>query len=135
MSNKKFEYSYSAREQEEINAIMKKYVPAPYESSSLQKLKMLDRKVTQRATAAGITIGIIGVLVLGYGISCVLVWQDTLFAAGVVIGILGIVITALAHPLYKYILKRERKKAAPEIMRLANELNNSADKEAEDTDK
>lgn len=110
MSNKKFEYSYSAREQEEINAIMKKYVPAPYESSSLQKLKMLDRKVTQRATAAGITIGIIGVLVLGYGMSCVLVWQDTLFAAGVVIGILGIVITALAHPLYKYILKRERKK-------------------------
>ncbi len=125
MSNKRFEYSYSAREQEEINAILKKYVVREEAKGAEQSIKRLDRKVTGRATAAGISAGIIGILILGFGMSCVLVWQDTLFAAGVVIGIAGIAITAAAYPIYKYVLKNERKKAAPEMMRLAGELNRS----------
>lgn len=129
MQDNSFKYSYSAREQEEINQIVKKYIPAEEADSAVQEIKKIDRRVTGRANAAGITTGIIGVLILGFGMSCVLVWQDTLFAAGVVIGIIGIAVAAAAYPVYKNILKRERKKAAPEILRLAKKAENSGETE------
>ncbi len=131
MQDNSFKYSYSAREQEEINQIVKKYIPAEEADSAVQEIKKIDRRVTGRANAAGITAGIIGVLILGFGMSCVLVWQDTLFAAGVVIGIIGIAVAAAAYPFYKNILKRERKKAAPEILRLAKKAENSGEAENE----
>lgn len=120
-----FKYSYSAREQEEINEILKKYIPKQETDSAILEIKKLDRRVTNRANAAGISAGIIGLLILGFGMSCVLVWQDTLFALGVIIGIVGIAVTASAYHIYKLVLKRERKKAAPQIMRLAKAEPNS----------
>lgn len=115
-----FRYTYSSKEQSEIDSIVKKYLPP--QESEIQRLKTLDAGVTKKAAAAGITAGIIGMLVLGFGLSCVLVWQETLFAAGVVTGIMGIALAAAAGPIYKAVLKRERKKAAPEILRLAQEI-------------
>ena len=41
---------------------------------------------------------------------------------GIFAGVLGIVLIALAYPAYCKVLKRERKKIAPEILRLADEL-------------
>lgn len=129
MADKKMIYSYSSRENEEINEILKKYLPEQETDSAAKSIKTIDRRVTNRANAAGITVGIIGVLILGFGMSCVLVWQDTLFAVGVITGILGIAIAAAAHPFYKYVLKKERQKAAPEILRLAKPLNNAGKEE------
>lgn len=129
MADKKMIYSYSSRENEEINEILKKYLPEQETDSAAKSIKKIDRSVTGRAAAAGITAGIIGVLVFGFGMSCVLVWQETLFAVGVLTGILGIAIAATAHPLYKYVLKKERQKAAPAILRLAKPLNNTGKEE------
>jgi len=44
------------------------------------------------------------------------------FVAGVVIGLLGIVGVVMAYPIYSAITKRERRKMAPEILRLTDEL-------------
>ena len=126
MADKKMIYSYSSRENEEINEILKKYLPEQETDSAAKSIKKIDRSVTGRAAAAGITAGIIGVLVFGFGMSCVL---ETLFAVGVLTGILGIAIAAAAHPLYKYVLKKERQKAAPAILRLAKPLNNTGKEE------
>ena len=41
---------------------------------------------------------------------------------GIIIGLIGIVGVSLAYPFYSYILERERKKIAPEIIRLSDEL-------------
>lgn len=41
---------------------------------------------------------------------------------GVVIGVVGMVLVALAHPVYNRILKKERQRIAPEILRLSDEL-------------
>ena len=42
--------------------------------------------------------------------------------AGIAVGIIGIVLVCLAYPIYNRIVKKEREKIAPEIIRLTDEL-------------
>ena len=41
---------------------------------------------------------------------------------GIPVGLIGIVLVALAYPVYNRILKKERQRIAPEILRLTDEL-------------
>lgn len=115
-----FSYTYSAREQEEVRRIREKYCPKS--PDKMAQLRKLDQSVTQKATAASILTGVCGCLVLGLGMSCVLVWSETWFAVGILIGILGIALIGAAYPLYHHVTKKEREKIAPEILRLTDEL-------------
>ena len=72
----------------------------------------LDAKVEGRAMATALTEGIIFTLILGLGMTCVLVWD--LPVIGVLLGLVG-----LGGALYQKVLKKERAKAAPEILRLS----------------
>ncbi len=38
------------------------------------------------------------------------------------IGLVGMAVLALAYPVYQKVLKKERKKIAPEVIRLTDEL-------------
>ncbi|MGM9666787.1 MAG: hypothetical protein ACI3XN_01870 [Eubacteriales bacterium] len=117
--NEKFSYTYSAKEQEEINQIRKKYVA---EDNKMDQLRRLDAGVTQKATAVSIIIGIVGALIMGIGMCCAMVWQGMWFIPGIIIGLIGIAVLALAYPVYQKVLKKEREKIAPEIIRLTDEL-------------
>ena len=120
MENKEtFNYNYSAKEQEEIRKIRAKYIPK--EADKMEQLRRLDENVTKKATIYSLITGIIGALILGVGMCCCMVW-DGLFIIGIVVGILGIAVLSLAYPLYNYIIKKEREKIAPEIIRLSDEL-------------
>lgn len=118
--NQSFEYTYSAKEQEEIRSIRKKYVQD--KNSKLELLRKLDEGVYKKANTISISIGILGTLILGLGMCCILEWQDKLFFEGIIIGISGIIILFFAYPVYNRVLKIERKKIAPEIIRLTDEL-------------
>ncbi len=119
MDNKeRFNYTYSAKEQREIENIRKKYVPR--EEDKMETLFRLDREVTRRATVWALSIGIIGTLIMGTGMCLVMVWE--MFAIGIAVGVIGIALAALAHPIYKKIIKKERDRIAPEIIRLTDEL-------------
>lgn len=123
--NKTFNYTYSAAQQEEIKHIRSKY--APPQESKMQQLRRLDRRVTQKAQAWSIALGVIGTLIMGSGMSLVMT-QQSLFDGGaamllgIAVGLVGIVLLALAYPVYNRILKRERRRIAPEILRLSDEL-------------
>ena len=41
---------------------------------------------------------------------------------GIAVGIAGMVLVALAYPLYNRVLKKQRERIAPEILRLTDEL-------------
>ena len=41
---------------------------------------------------------------------------------GVVIGMMGVALVAVAYPVFNRVLKKEREKIAPEILRLSDEL-------------
>lgn len=116
----KFSYTYSAKEQEEINRIRKKYV-AP-EEDKMEQLRRLDAGVTEKPTAVSIIVGVVGALMMGIGMCCAMVWQGMWFIPGIIIGLIGMVVLALAYPIYQKVLKKEREKIAPEIIRLTDEL-------------
>ncbi len=121
MNNNKFSYTYSAETLEEIENIRKKYTPQ--EETPLEKLRKLDNSVTNKASLISLTFGIISTLVLGVGMCCCLVWKH-LFVLGIVVGILGIAGVCIAYPLYKKVLETERKKIAPQILELAEQIQN-----------
>jgi len=120
--NTTFQYTYSAKEQEELKKIRSKYLPK--EENKMELLRRMDAQVTQKATMFSIIVGVIGALILGTGMSCCLVWTDSGFAfvTGIVVGVIGIAILALAYPLYNRTLKKERERIAPEILRLTEDL-------------
>lgn len=121
MENKEtFSYTYSAKEQKEIKKIREKY--APKEADKMEQLRRLDESVTRKGTVLSLVVGIIGALVMGFGMSCCMVWADTLLIVGIIVGVIGIAIVSTAYPLYNYINKKEREKIAPEIIRLTDEL-------------
>ena len=41
---------------------------------------------------------------------------------GIAVGLLGMILAGAAYPIYSKVLKKEREKAAPEILRLTEEL-------------
>ena len=115
-----FQYTYSAREQAEIKRIRSKYTPK--EESKMEQLRRLDASASKKATTYAIIVGVIGALILGAGMSCCMVWTETLLVPGIVIGVIGMMVVAVAWPLYNRVLKKERDRIAPEILRLTDEL-------------
>ena len=118
--NNTFQYTYSAKEQEELKRIRSKY--APKEENKMDLLRRLDAQVYQKATMYAIIVGVIGALILGTGMSCCMVWGGAVFVLGIIVGIIGLAVVGLAYPLYNRTLKKERERIAPEILRLADEL-------------
>ena len=125
MENHSFEYTYSAQQQKEIEAIRNKYLPK--EEDKMERLRKLHAIPTQKAQAASLAVGVIGALILGTGMSLCMtelsfLWGGIAMFIGIPVGIVGMVLVALAYPLYNRVLKKQREKIAPEILRLSDEL-------------
>jgi len=125
MENKTFEYTYSAQQQKEVETIRQKYLPK--EEDKLEQLRKLHAVPTHKAQAASIAIGVIGALILGTGMSLCMTDLGAALGAlamvlGIAIGLAGIILVAFAYPIYNKTLQKERKKIAPEILRLTEEL-------------
>ena len=118
--NNTFEYTYSASQQEEIKKIRDKYMKKTHVESKIEQLQKLDKKAENPGMIISIALGIIGTLIFGIGMCCVLVW--TKFTLGIVIGIVGIIMLAIAYPAYNYITKKQREKNTPQVLKLIEEL-------------
>lgn len=120
-----FSYTYSAAQQQEIENIRKIYLPP--EENKMAQLRRLHHSATQKAQAWSIAMGVIGVLVMGTGMSLTMtelgqLLGDLAMTVGILIGLVGLVLVALAYPMYNRVLKKERERIAPEILRLTDEL-------------
>ena len=126
MENKEgFSFTYSAAQQQEVENIRKKYLPK--EEDKMEQLRKLHHSASQKAQACSIAVGIIGALVMGTGMSLAMtdigsVLGSLAMVIVIVICIVGMVLVALAYPLYNRVLKKQREKIAPEILRLSDEL-------------
>lgn len=123
--NESFRYTYSAQQQKEIEATRNKYLPK--EDDKMEQLRMLHARPTKRAQAAAISVGVIGSLVLGTGMSLAMtdfgaILGDIALVMGILTGIIGMVLVALAYPIYNRVLKKQRKRIAPQILKLTDEL-------------
>lgn len=126
--NEGFNFTYSAKEQEKIKNIRKKYATPMEEEDKMAQLRRLDASVYSKASAAALVIGVIGALIMGIGMSLIMTDIGKTFGTflalviGIGVGVVGIVLVSLAYPVYNRTLKKEREKIAPEIMRLTDEL-------------
>ncbi len=119
-----YTYTYSASENEEVKKIREKYSiqNKPKSSSKIDQLRKLDQRVHLFATMVALIFGLSGTLMLGAGLSLVLVEKYNNFTLGVIIGVVGIIIIALANPVYMVVLEKRRKQVAPKIIKLADEI-------------
>lgn len=119
-----YTYTYSASENEEVKKIREKYSiqNKPKSSSKIDQLRKLDQRVHLFATMVSLIVGLSGTMMLGAGLSLVLVEKYNNFTLGVIIGVVGIIIIALANPVYMVVLEKRRKQVAPKIIKLADEI-------------
>ena len=93
----------------------------------MEQLRKLHHSASRKAQSASIAIGVIGALILGTGMSLFMTKLGSVFGnlsmvIGIIVGLIGMVLVALAYPIYNKVLKKERERIAPEILRLTEEL-------------
>ena len=121
MSDEKFTYSYSPIKNDEVDRIAAKYVTVRKNADSdLERLKRLDRKAEFPGTAAGIAVGLFGVLMICIGIGLVVSFEYLVL--GLIIGMIGLVIAAAATPVSKEVTKRSRERYRDEILELSEKI-------------
>ena len=125
-----FTYTYSAKEQAELKHIRDKYTSPTEAEDKMARLRKLDASVTNTAQAVALAFGVIGILILGFGMSLIMTELAEIIGlngnmamvVGIIVGIVGGILASLAYPIYNSIVKAKRKKLAPEIIRLTDEL-------------
>ena len=125
-----FTYTYSAKDQAELKRIRDKYTAPTEEEDKMARLRRLDASVTNIAQSVALAFGIIGALMLGFGMSLCMTdlgeilgsFRDMAMVIGIIVGVIGGILASLAYPIYNAIAKARRKKLAPEIIRLTDEL-------------
>ncbi len=128
--NQTFEYTYCAKEQEEIKAIRQKYEAKQPPEDKMATLRRLDAQVTEKATVVSLVLGILGTLIMGSGMSLIMTDIGSFLGlnatlamlVGIGVGVVGMVMAGMAYPVYNRIVKKQREKIAPEILRLTDEL-------------
>jgi len=117
-------------ERAELKRIRDKYTAPTEAEDKMARLRRLDASVTNTAQAVALVFGVIGALILGFGMSLVMtelaeslgISGDVAMVIGIIVGIVGGILASLAYPIYNAIVKAKRKKLAPEIIRLTDEL-------------
>lgn len=129
-TNNGFTYIYSAREQAELKRIRDKYSAPTETEDKMARLRRLDACVTGTAQAWALVLGVIGTLLLGFGMSLIMSGLAEVLglsgaaavAIGITAGIIGGGLACLAYPAYNAILGAMRRRHGPEILRLTDEL-------------
>lgn len=126
----KFEYTYSAPtedERREIADIRKQYVPQENRVTDMERLRRLNDRVNKPPFMVALLLGIVGILTFGLGLTLALEWQIYLW--GAVVAVVGGGIVAAAHPLRKFLLRRNKERYGDEIIEISNKLLNEEDKD------
>lgn len=106
------------REQKQAAQIRRQY-RGP-QADKMAQLKKLDGKVKRPGKWAALFLGAAGSLVMGAGMSLVMVWQN--MQQGIALGIPGLLLMLLAYPVYGWITGRRKRKYAEQVLRLSGEV-------------
>lgn len=115
-----FSYNYSAKENQEVQEIRKKYLPQ--EESKLEELKRLDRCVQESGMMESLIVGITGALVFGLGMCLAMDVIGNSIVLGVLLGLVGAVGMFAAYPVYRRVFNKTKTKYTPRILELTAAL-------------
>lgn len=122
----KFDYVYTAPTEEqrkEIESIKKEYVPLPDINDGIKELRKLNNKVYLPPRILALTLGVVFLLLFGFGLAMVLNWNE--FVWGSIVSVVGIAAMAGNYFVYKIFLARRKAKFAEQILSLSDKLLNN----------
>ena len=122
-SDSVFRYSYSAKQNEEVQAIRSKYLPKP--ESKLDELKRLDQCVHSAGMAQSLAVGIIGCVIFGLGMCFAMQVVGQSVALGAFVGAWGLAIMIAAYPVYRSCFRKAKAKHQARILELIAELSHT----------
>ena len=115
-----FSYTYSARENQEVLNIRKKYLPQS--ESKLEELIRLDKTVQNSGIMESLCAGIGGCLIFGLGLCLAMEVIGHMVWLGVILGLVGAVGMLAAFPVYRRFFNKAKVQHSPRILELAAEL-------------
>lgn len=108
---------------QEVKNIREKYVHGKKNTENkISTLRNLDARTERPGKIAAFSVGILSVVIFGFGMCCTMVWADRFFALGIVVGIAGLAGIAAAYPIYVRITKKQREKIADEVLKIADDI-------------
>ena len=119
-SDSVFRYSYSAKQNEEVQAIRSKYLPR--EESKLEELKRLDDQVNKAGLPQSLAVGVIGCLIFGLGMCIAMEVLAGGMVLGTLIGASGMTAMIAAYPVYRTCFRKAKAMHQHRILELAAEL-------------
>ncbi len=120
MNENTFHYTYSAKENQEVLNIRKKYMPQ--EETKLEELKRLDNLVQNSGVMESLIVGISGSLVFGLGMCFAMEVIGNAMWLGILLGLVGAVGMLFAYPVHRKFFEKAKSKHAPRILELTAEL-------------
>lgn len=120
----KFKFKYTAltiKERKEIDSIRREYLPKEETMTKLERLRYLDSVVKTGPTILALSLGVIGLLIFGVGMTFFLEWISFWYL-GIPCSLIGLIVLGLAYPIYNKKLKQNKAKYSQEIISLSNEL-------------
>ncbi len=111
-------YQANKRDQRKAENIRRQYVS--HEENKMEQLQKLDSKVKLPGKIIGSILGVLGALVMGAGMSLVMVWDN--MTMGLALSIPGLAVLLLGFLVYYLITSSRKKKYADEIMRLSDDV-------------
>lgn len=125
-----YHYTYRAlspKQKREAESILREYEPqSVQEKSDFEKLQILKRRIDDTSTVFGLVLGIVGCLIFGGGLSCILLRPESVMflIVGGALCLVGVAVMVVTYPLYRVLEKRLRKKYKDEIIRLCKSVLN-----------
>lgn len=101
------------------------------ESSELDTLRELDRKVRRPANIFAYIFGSIAAIIMGAGMSLVMTDIGAMvgilnpLVPGIAVGIIGMALALVNYPMYKVILGNRKKRYGDEILSLSEKIMNT----------
>ncbi|WP_455614957.1 hypothetical protein [Eisenbergiella sp.] len=106
------------QESAKAERIRKQYIDR--KEDKLEQLRRLDGRVKAPGRAAAGILGTLGALIMGSGMSLVMVWGNMEY--GLPLGITGMLLAILAYPVYSLITGKRKKRFAGQIMEISSGL-------------
>ena len=115
-----FCYTYSARDNQEVLEIRRKYLPR--EETKLEELKRLDSLVRNSGVMESLIAGVGGCLIFGLGMCLAMEVIGHTVWLGILLGMIGTAGMLAAYPVYRSAFARAKALHTPRILELTAQL-------------
>lgn len=115
---------YNERETKKIEKIKSRYTAKQTVITDYEKLKQLDKKAQAPAKTFSYVFGIIGTLIMGFGMSVCMGELFNIMWVGVLFGVIGVLMVSFNYSIYTKLISKGKQKYSQEILDISSKLLN-----------